>query len=226
MTAIPTATATPTSPPTETPTATATATQTATATATPTATVTPTATFTPTITETPTATPPIPAVDVESPLSVDAVVVLSPANLRQGPDTAFDTVTQLSTGTNVGLYGTALDQSWVLLRVTGEETTGWMATSLMRVEGDLAILPVYVLAADGTLTEVGAAPTATSSPTPGPTATTGPTATPGPILPTPQALSPLTLPVAVAPATGRPARPCLGGIDRGHGRHNHPGGPL
>jgi len=127
-----------------------------------------------------------------------AIVLHFPANLRAGPSVDYPSLAALNYAIPVDLFGITEAGDWILMRINAPDDpqngiTGWVASNLLQVTGDLAFLPRYH--GDGTPL---VAPTPTFTPTSGtPTATS--TAT---TIPTPLVQAPAPQPVAeiVAPA--------------------------
>ncbi|MDX2140427.1 MAG: SH3 domain-containing protein [Chloroflexota bacterium] len=70
-------------------------------------------------------------------------VIQSNARVRSTPSTASDDniVTTLNPGTRVTIVARDTANEWVQI-VYGNGETGWMATFLMRIDGDISVLPV------------------------------------------------------------------------------------
>lgn len=96
-------------------------------------------------------------------------------NVRNGPGTSYPVLYQLSGDALAAVTGRLLDNSWY--QVTANSVTGWISTSVVRIGGQCASVPVVSLTPSPAMTS--AAPTNTPAETPTPTTTgTSDTATP------------------------------------------------
>jgi uncharacterized protein YraI len=147
------ATATETAPPSET--------------ATATVIIVPSSTTPPTIASAPTNAP-IPTHTLET--NVDAVVSGEYANLRSGPDIAYDQVGSVYHGDMLTILGKNTDGSWLQVRTSAGQTV-WIAGWLVQVDRDLSTVSV-----------VSAPPLPTSPPVAQPPVEQPPVIYPTPIL--------------------------------------------
>jgi hypothetical protein len=93
----------------------------------------------------------------------DAVVSGEYANLRTGPDTAYDQIGSVYHGDVLTVLGKNADGSWLQVR-TGAGQTAWIAGWLVQVDHDLST--VSVVGAPPLPTNPPAAPPAAIQPTP------------------------------------------------------------
>lgn len=126
----------------------------------PTPSLTPTLTFTPSITFTPSATytppPPIilsptpsptltltPSITPTRVVNPDAVVGGSPAPLRIAPRLTAEAVTDLPSGTTLGIDAKSADGDWLQVRLLNGMGNGWVAASDVVIFKDLQTVPIF-----------------------------------------------------------------------------------
>jgi hypothetical protein len=99
------------------------------------------------------------------PVSIDACVTDSTINIRKGPGTHYESIGGMVSGTCMAILGRNQDSSWVYM-VTEDNKAGWVAASLLTIEGNLS--RVSVRSDTGTLSlapPTRMLPTATTKPT-------------------------------------------------------------
>ncbi len=74
------------------------------------------------------------------PLSLHACVTDSTIRIRRGPGTQYEVIGGLVSGTCMSILGQSGDSNWVYM-TTGEQT-GWVAASLLTIDGNLSMVPV------------------------------------------------------------------------------------
>lgn len=100
----------------------------------------PTPTIAPTKTQLPRSTP------TPKTVSLHACVTDSTIRIRRGPGTDYEVIGGLVSGTCMSVLGRNYDSTWVYM-VADDNKTGWVAASLLTIEGDLK--QVTVKAASG-----------------------------------------------------------------------------
>ena len=75
------------------------------------------------------------------PVSLMACVTDSGIRIRQGPGTDFEVRGGLVSGTCMQILGRNQDSSWVYM-VTEDNTSGWVAAWLLKIEGDVNMVSV------------------------------------------------------------------------------------
>jgi uncharacterized protein YgiM (DUF1202 family) len=78
-----------------------------------------------------------------APVTLNACVTNATIRIRKGPGTEFEVMGGLTSGTCVTVTGRNKDASWLYI-VTDDKITGWVAASLMTVEGAVNRLTVQV----------------------------------------------------------------------------------
>ena len=142
---------------------------------TPTPALAPTKTPTPEPTATPTpAEPPTAAPTNTSEAKAAAVVTSTSANVRTGPSTAYPLVGRVNRGTRLDISGKNNSGAWwQVCCVAGKQ--GWIINDLVRVEGNLANVPIVSgIAPPPVAPTRPPAPTATPRPPQPPAATSTP----------------------------------------------------
>jgi uncharacterized protein YraI len=85
----------------------------------------------PTKTSRPTSTP------TRKPVTLTACVTNSTIRIRKGPGTDYEVIGGLVSGTCMSIKGRNRDSSWVYM-VSEDGKTGWVAASLLTIEGNLS----------------------------------------------------------------------------------------
>ena len=102
---------------------------------------------------------------VEDSVSVGQINVLL-GNLRSGPGTEYDVVTQLPTGTELDYMGRSNDSEWFKVSVTSTGEIGWVSQIIVELDFEIDTLDEVV--------EIPPLPTAALTQSPEPTVTTAP----------------------------------------------------
>lgn len=74
-------------------------------------------------------------------VSIHACVTNSTVNIRRGPGTQYETVNGMVPGACMSILGRNPDSSWVYI-ATEDNKTGWVAASLLTIEGDVTRVSV------------------------------------------------------------------------------------
>lgn len=140
----------------------------------------------PTITRTPrptvqtTKTPFPTSTRSATPVSLDACVTDATIRVREGPGTDYGVIGGMVSGTCMSIQGRDQDLTWVYV-LSDEGQEGWVAASLLTIQGDLQQVSVPA-AAVSLATATRRAPTATLRPTTTRAPLLIPTSTPRPLI--------------------------------------------
>jgi hypothetical protein len=89
----------------------------------------------------PTRTPLPRATNTPIPVSLRACVTNSTARIRKGPGTEYEVIGGMVSGTCMRITGQDGNSTWVYM-TSEDNKTGWVATSLLTIEGDLSWVPI------------------------------------------------------------------------------------